>query len=356
MRVLVCSLASPGFVFPLVGLALRLRAAGHEVAFLTGSWATPLLIAQGLTVLPGGPCFQTRSWHAPEAVQAQASRLDDALARWPADLLLASALALGPLLVGEQRRLPTAVLGLLTPLWPTGEPVWDAQYSELMDACRGARRALGLVGAGPALPLLGALTLRRSWPGLEPGPSMVHDVGPLLWEPPADPLLARWLAGLDQPPIYLHQARSFGQAGFFEVAREALGDLPVAAAVSRMDGPPGAIPPAWFVRPHLSQGPVLAQASALVASGTTTTALGALSAGCPAVLLPAGSEQFGVSELLAQRGLAERLDPVGLTADRLRAAVLRAPERRAAAGQLAARMAQEPGEDPVALLEALARR
>ncbi len=353
MRVLLSPLGSPGFLFPAIGLAHQLRQAGHEVAFVTAAWARGLLGAEGFDLVQGSPGFRTERWHSPAAVADQVRCLDVAIGEERPDLVVCSALALGPLLAAERQGLPVAVLGLLGPLWATEDPVWSARYGELCAAALGAREALGMHAEGPEHPYLGDLTLRPAVPLEGSVPEGVRSCRPILWAPRAGPRLQVWLEQLEQPPIYLQQGRAFGGPGFWDLAREALADLPVAAAVSRMDRAPGAVPPGWLVQPHVSMGPVLSGASAMVASGTSTTALGALRAGCPAVLLPSGGEQHQLAELLHELGVAEVLQVEGLTADGLRAAVLAASERRDAAQRAAAQLNSLEHHEPVLLLEAL---
>ncbi len=349
MRLLACSLASPGFLFPIIGLSRRLADRGHSVQVVTGRWAASLLACEGLPLAGGGPAFRTVSWHDEATVLRQYRTIRSALERQPADVILTSALALGPLLAGEALGIPVAVLGLLSPLWPTGEEEDDERHAELLSAWSRCRSRCGLSGPAPSHPLLGQRLLHRGLPGGS-HPEPVRRVGAMLWEPAPDPEVLRWLDGLTPTPIYLHPGRTFGGPGFWAVARQALSDRPVAASVARLDQPRGATPSGWLVRPHVPMGPVLEAGAVVVASGTTTAGLGALHHGCPAVLIPGGSEQPAVARILAGEGIAEVLSPAGLTAARLRGAVERAEARRAEA----ARRRRDPAEDAVSLVEAMA--
>ena len=351
MRLLACSLSSPGFLFPIIGLARQLAARGHAVPVVTGRWAKPLLAREGLPLVGGGPAFRTVSWHDAAAVQQQYRLLRSVLEQHPADVILTSALALGPLLAGEALGIPVVVLGLLSPLWPTGTAEDDARHEELLAAWRRCRARCGLTGPEPSAPLLGQRYLHRGASG-EGLPAAARLIGAALWEPDPDPEVLRWLSGLAQPPIFLHPGRTFGSPGFWDIAREALSDRPVAAAVCRLDQPRGTPPPGWLVRPHVPMGPILAAGAVLVASGTTTTALGALHYGCPAVLIPGGSEQPAIARILAGEGLAEILSPAGLTPACLRDAVEHAEARRGAA-VAAAQHHRSVGEDAISLLEAM---
>jgi UDP:flavonoid glycosyltransferase YjiC (YdhE family) len=341
-------------LFPVVGLARRLRASGHGVGFVTGSWARPMIEAQGLTWLAGGPEFRTRRWHDPGSALRQSHAVCAAAAAWQPDVLLTSALALGPLLAAEHLARPVAVAGLLAPLWETGRQDWDPQVGELEQAYRRARTAAGLRGAGPPAPLLGDAWLRPGPRGrLPPGPDRrVHDVGALLWSPPPPAALLDWLP--EAGAIYLQPAPRFGGPGFWRCAVQALAAQPAAAATARMDGPPGALPAAWHVAPHVSIEAVLPRAACIVASGTSTVAQAALRHGVPAVLLPGGSEHHEAARLLRSEAAAAVLDVATLTPGRLADAVQAATGRRSEAQAAARRWNAGEAVDPLSVITGLA--
>jgi UDP:flavonoid glycosyltransferase YjiC (YdhE family) len=73
-----------------------------------------------------------------------------------------------------------------------------------------------------------------------------------------------------------------------------------------------------FVRPYVPQSQILRRASAAVLSGNATAALGALTAGVPTLLIPAGGEQPDVAEACVNAGSARLLTPESMTVERLR--------------------------------------
>jgi UDP:flavonoid glycosyltransferase YjiC (YdhE family) len=121
-----------------------------------------------------------------------------------------------------------------------------------------------------------------------------------------------------QPIIYLHHGRTFDSPSFWDQAALALSERPVrvAASIGRMDRP-AALPddsPNFFVRPHLSQGAVLAKARMVIAGGNTTAVLGALTHGLPSLLIPGGGEQHDVADQVVQAGAGLALPNRELTA------------------------------------------
>lgn len=303
MRILFCPLASPGFSFPAVPIALELSARGHTVAFATEAWLAPLLRAQGLACMAEGKGepsgFEASLWHDPRAVARQARALEHALVELRPDVLVTSALALGPLLVGEKAGLPVVVIGLLTELPPAG----DAERAEFQVAFDACRAGLDLAPAALAR-MRGDLYLRRGVPELVDDR---HLIGGCTWEPPAPKAVGDWLASArrdGRPIVYVHQARTFGAPGFWPMLAEALPpEVRVAASTSRMDARLRGAPAGSLLGPVVPQAAVLSNAAAVVFSGTTTVALGALEHGIPMVAVPAGGEQFAVAALVEAAGV-----------------------------------------------------
>ena len=390
MRFLFCSLESPGHLYPAIGIAERLRGRGHQVAFLTAVESAPLLSARGLQRLPpprapAGPAFRVGQWWQLEPIAAQVRHIESALRRFPADALVGQALTLGPLIVAEKRRLPVGVIGLGTYLFPSGQEPGPARerrglgafkawrHREMIGFLNPARELFGLPaweGDCAETPLLGDLFLVRSVPELEPEvdwlPARVHLVGSCLWEPEGtDPDLDRWLdeaAGCGVPLVYVQHGRFFYVPGFWPALVGALDGLGwrVAASMGRWEGHPGSPPEGFFVvRPHLPQGRVLRRAQAVVASGNSTAVLGALAAGVPSLLIPAGGEQPDLAALGKQAGVARTLSPEEATPGRIReelTILLEDPRYRQRAARYREAFARVDGSARAAdLLEILAR-
>jgi UDP:flavonoid glycosyltransferase YjiC (YdhE family) len=356
MRFLFCSLDSPGFLYPSIGIARSLRSRGHEIAFATNLQHAGLLAGQGFERLPRGPVdgssFQVAQWGLPVPIAIQVKHVEHALELFPADALFGQSLTLGPLIVAAQRGLPVGLLGFCTYLWPTTEegaehwgeietslhsPVeeWRAwRYVgvvEALDKARALFRLPPLESRCRETPLLADLFLLRSVPDLEPAwenlPERVHLVGSCLWEPEdSDPDLETWLAEsarAGSPLIYAQPGRSFHLPSFWRELIDGLGGggYRVAASTGRLDGEIGAVPESFFVRPHIPQGRILRSARVAVASANSTAVLGALAAGVPSLLIPGGGEQPDVAALCESAGVARTLPPAEATPERIHAEI-----------------------------------
>jgi UDP:flavonoid glycosyltransferase YjiC (YdhE family) len=261
----------------------------------------------------------------------QMKHISYALRRFQPDVLVGQQLTMGPLLVGELRRIPVALLGLFVYLWLGSDPIpgqvlsnrqglqaW--RHQDMLKYYNEARKRLGIAprSANAAeTPLLGDLFMLRSIPAFEKGlddlPKKVHLVGDCLWEEQHnDPELDAWLnaaVGEGCPIIYVQHGRTFDKPGFWANLVEGLAgtNMRVAVSSSRMDCSIGNVPSNFFVRPFLPQGRVLRVASALVTTANTTAVLGALTAGVPGLLVPAGGEEPDVAEQCENAGVARVL-------------------------------------------------
>lgn len=352
MRLLFCSFASPGFLFPLVGLALELRRRGHEPAFASGLGAAPVLSAAGLARLPrgekDGDSFNVAQWFHAVANAVDVKHIEHAIGRHRPDALVTHHLCLSALAAAERAGLPVAVLGPLTYLWEVPRPelsemsqatldrrVWRLDegirtLNELRKLCRLPEAERTAEDHG----LLGDLFMLRTTPELERDleslPRRVHAAGPCAWEPePALGEAEAWaaleasLAERGDPVVYVHNGRSFGGPTFWPQLVRGLGDAPVRVmgSVGRMDQEVGALPPNFLVRAHVPQELVLRRARAVVAGGHSTVAIGALMHGVPSVLIPYGVDTPDNAERLARAGCARSLDIEGLTPGGVRDAV-----------------------------------
>src|SRR5215213_6256471 len=335
---LFCSLDSPGFLYPAIGLAQELRARGNKVAFATDIKCAQLLGDVGLRRISRGPkdgsSFQLGHWFKPLSVAIQVKHIEYALNLFRADVLLGQSLTLGPLIVAERREIPVGLLGFSTYLWPIHDIprsqeqpssaqellAWrHADMLKWLNQARQLHRLPSYQAGYRETPLLGDLYMVRNVPELLTNfcdfPERVHLVGSCLWEPEfQDPSFESWIYKATKPEatlIYVQQGRQFHLPGFWPKLVEALKDRDyfVAASSDRMDKDIGALPKNFYVRPHLPQGRILQRTHAVVASANTTVTLGALSAGVPSLLIPGAGEQPDVARLAEQAGVARVLQP-----------------------------------------------
>ena len=384
MRVLLCPIGSRGFVNPMLGIALRLRERRHQVAFATSADYEGVIAEAGFERVPrgnaDGASFQLAIWAHPVSVSIQVRHVQYAVERFDPDVLLCSALALGPLIAGELAGLPVAVLGLAPYLWPVLVPGGatlsadhDAEWRhrETLALYNAARATVGLSALPASLddsPLLGAVYLLQSVPELEPLAEHLQErvrfVGSCLYESSiADSEVAEWLATVKgRPLLYAHHGSVFrtGQTFWsgFVAARDELG-ISVAAAMERnRSAPPRSRDAGLLVRGYVPQRAVLERANGVVCSANTTAMLGALTHGLPALVFPTGGEQHALAARCLGVGAVISLSPSSSTADiavALRRLLDDAGQERDAARRLKAAFAAYDGPGlVVAALEELA--
>ena len=355
MRFLVCSFSSPGFLFPLVGLALELCRRGHHVGFASGPQATDVLAAAELTRTPrserDGPSFNVSTWHVPISIAIDVKHIEYAMTVTAPEAIVTHHLCLSALIARARHGVPVAVLGPMSYLYPPATPVADTsaesarrlqwrldEGSRVLNEARGLFRLPPQAAVADDHGMLGDVFMLRTDPCLETNlaalPPKVHAVGPCTWEPPVDdgeqPSLARAWAALrakfldpDAPVVYVHNGRAFDGPSFWPQLTEALGSAPVqvVASVGRMDTDVGVLPPNFLVGSHIPQGLVLPHASAVIASGHSSVVLGAATRGVPCVLIPHGVETPENADRLVAAGCALVVDIYTLTARGLREAL-----------------------------------
>lgn len=384
MRFLFCSFSTPGYLFPLMGLAQELEMRGHQVAFASGQPSIPFLRTAGMERIPrsepDGDSFHVGVWFNRTVAAIDTRHVELGIARFHPDALVTHPLCQGAMIAGERSGLPIAVLGFFGYLFPTpgdrgkrgAEENRRWRLRECMRSMNAARELFRL----PALdsedpePLLGDLWMLRSVPRLVPElgslPPRVRCVGACQWEPPSNdggwPAIRAELADPEVPLVYAQPGRTFDGPGFWGQLVEALGDgaLQVAASTGRLDGGDArSVPRNFLARPHVPQGVVVPRARVVLSSGSTSPVVAALAAGVPAVVIPSGAETPENAARLAAAGCALRLRADGLTPGDLRAAVERvmaSVEMAAAARRLKRDFDRLDGFDTAAgLVERLAR-
>jgi len=368
MRFLLASLSGQGFISSTLGLGLGLTRKGHEVKVVTDVSCEKQLSRHGLERIPrglqDGPSFQTHIWGQPASIAIQVKHLEFAINSFQPDVLVAQQLTLGSLIAAERMRIPVALLGFCTYLWPRlkdpeargDNSLKEWRYTNDIIALSRLRLAFGLPESSFAIrvsALLGDLFMVRSIPELEGDisnlPEQVHLVGPCIWEDDDDdPELDDWLFECRQrstPLIYVQQGRFFDRPHFWPKVLEGFGntDIRVIACTGSMDCPVGEVPSNFFVRKQLPQKKVMRYTTAMIASANTTAVLGSLIAGVPSLLIPAGGEQPDVAERCFHARVARVLDPAEVTPERLRSELLQLVEDsevRLKAGELAVRFSQ----------------
>lgn len=348
MRFLFSPIASPGYFFPAIGVALNLRRRQHEVAFVSGKRFHHILEREKLERIPFGSrdaaSFEITSWGSPLSVINQVRHIEDGLTYFKPDVIVGTELGLGSILSAELHSKPIAVIGLMSYLFPVSSTekspssslshrekraVW--RYKEMLMHYNKCRKIFNLPSLNPRCeeaPFLGDLFFLRSipklWDSLEFPPNRVHFVGDCLWEPDAiDNRLKDWLKdsiALNHSIIYVQVGTSFSAPNFWPYLIKALKDQPVriAASLGRMKGSSIRssellIPSNFIVDYHIPQGAVLPYAQAVISGGNTTSVLGALRHGLPILIIPHGGEQKDNAEYCHRAGVSLTLSPHNMT-------------------------------------------
>lgn len=410
---LMTTWAGAGNTPPMASVARALLARGHDVRVLADELLRGEFEATGASFTPwrrvehrtahGRDGDLSRDWEPTDPV-GQVERLRDHITAGPApqhaadvtdeirrarpDAVLCEQLLLGPLVAAEAAGVPAILLnptvdvipapgrppfgfGLLPATTPEEEErdrqlttaamaMWDAA----LPAVNRARREHGLeplehtMDQGRSTARVLVMTSAAfDFPGEVP--PHVRYVGPRLDD-------ARWAAGREwrvageDPLVLVALSSDFqDQVGVLQRIATALGTLPVRALVTTGQGvdPEDVDAPANVevvaAAPHSE---VLREAAVCVTHCGHGTTLKALAAGVPLVCVPMGRDQFDVAARVRHAGAGVQVEAAAPPAELAAAIgeVLRDGRYRAAAGRLAAAIAEETATDlAVAEIEAV---
>ncbi|MFD2468491.1 glycosyltransferase [Amycolatopsis silviterrae] len=373
MRLMFSSGAGYSHIAPMLPLARAARAAGDEVAFVTGPEAMGYLENTGLQAVSvgqsSGPSAAAAMWQRAREEMAgmtaderlshlvaeymvgfgAAARLDDMVEfvrDWRPDLVVAN-------LAERAAVMAACLVGVPYAMHAIGPPKSAATMARAWEVADGLVRERGLDGLPP----------RDDVPYLDFWPEGLSPAG-VAWEYPT-----RWPlqpAGVVPEPgprpkvldglpydrtVYVTLGTTHNASpGVLEAMVAALRDEPVNVVatigrdgdVSRFGEQPGHVRIEQFV----PQTQLLPAVDAVVCHGGSATVLGALAHGVPLVVSPLASDHF---EVAAQVQAAEAGVVVG-SADGIRdavQAVLADRRYRESALSLAARIAEQPAPDAV---------
>ncbi|WP_405003115.1 glycosyltransferase [Kitasatospora purpeofusca] len=355
MNILLCPLSDGGYLYPALAVGRELRLRGHRVSVLGRATAAPFAAEAGLPFAAaeefgGERAFSVARWGVMGLAQYRATVRAARQAR--ADLLVTSVLCNGALLAAETLDVPVVVIGLSIHLWTyrsggEGEPqygrtrenrtletlaLYEATREEAGLSARPSRWPRATVATAASTgtatadgpdesPLLGDALLLRGDPELEyPGaglPPRVHQVGPLPWEPAADPgelaSVDAALARSGKPVVYVHLGRFFGGGTPWPRLNATFTGGRYQAVVEQgRTAEPCPAPDADILlvrKPWL--GPLVDRAGLVLTAGTSAPVLGALLRGRPLGVTPNGSEQPVLAGALLRSGAAVHLPRTG---------------------------------------------
>ncbi len=401
--VLIYTSPARGHLYPMMDVALALRAAGHRVVVQTLADEGDRVAAEGLEHRPiaaaiealplrdfahGKPLAQVRAafdaWlaRAPHEV----ADLRAATADLSPDLLVVDANTWGAAAFAEAQRRPwAAFLPYALPVASRDTPAFGpgfapprhaldrlrdrAVWGALDGAVRRPLRGLDALRADLGVPPIGtyeglflradALLYRTAVPFEYPRsswPASVHAIGPGLWAPPGE--APAWLADLPHPRVLVSVSTEFQDDGaIVEAALAGLADGPGSVIVTT-----SALDPARFAAPHervritrtLPHGAVIPEVDVVVTHGGMGTTQRALAAGVPVCVVPWGRDQSESARRAEVCGAGTMLPRARLTPARLRAAVHGALGRKPGAERIARAFREAGGaERGAAVLEGL---
>lgn len=361
VRILLTGLPIRSHLLPvLVPVARAAQAAGHEVAIATGGAAADEIEGQGVpvVVLPGVPSPEEagrrspaaleklRRWRPEETGLLALPLFDDAMtaaavsnivdAGWRPDLIVRETNEYGGLLAAEVLGVPSTVVDIA--------PLIGRLVPDLATRLDVLRAALGLSPGGTTGATAGLLP--EAWYPRElrtPGHRYYRVPGPAPAPAPDGP---RVLAAFGSNLRSLLAADS----RLLPITVEALGALDVPAvvalgsdeAVTSWTGPrPSTVELAGFV----PQRALLGTCDVFVTHAGFSGVREALAAGVPMVAVPLFADQPANAARLDELGVGLRVDPAGLTAATLAAAVSRVltePSFRSAAREFQRRIEALP--------------
>ena len=385
-RILAYTSPARGHLFPLTPILLELRDRGHDVAVRTLASEVPMVRGLGIDAQPIAPAIEGivhEDWRARTPQQGlarsvrcfadraphDAADMRVAIDETTPDLVLVDINSWGAIAAAEQWGGPWAVfcpypLVLNSvdapPFGPglrparglpgrardrlIGPVVRGTMERTMLPPLNALRTQMGLGRVADIdtfharMPLLLSMTAepfeypRSDWP------SNVVMVGPIPWEPPAQP--PDWLAGIDEPVVLVTTSSEFQDDGrLVDVALEALADEPVhvvATVPSAQLPPPGTIPSNAHVQAFLAHSQVLPRAACAITHGGMGATQKALAHGVPVCAVPFGRDQLEVARRVEVAQAGTRLPARRLSPDRLRTAVREAMGKREGAARVAA--------------------
>jgi UDP:flavonoid glycosyltransferase YjiC (YdhE family) len=357
LRVFLGAFGDPGHAFPMLALGEALLARGHEVTLQTWRrWeAAATEAGMAFAAAPEYQVFPTRERPLKpyEAAVRAARETQPVVSAAAPDVAVSDILTPAPALAAELEGVPVATLvphvhphlapgfppysiGARMPRTAAGRALWRAsdrlvargleQGRREYNDCRarlglaplpwvhtGISRSLALVATLPQL------EYPREWP------PWLRIVGPLLWEPPAEPVAPPPGDGpvvLVAPSTAQDPAHRLLRAALEGLAREPV--RVIATWNGREPSPPLRAPANAVLVPWLSYSGTMPACDLVVTHGGHGTLMRALSCGCPVVVSPAGGDMAENAARVDWAGLGVRLPRRFATPRGVRLAVRRA--------------------------------
>jgi UDP:flavonoid glycosyltransferase YjiC (YdhE family) len=358
VRILFTTVGLPGHLFPLVPLAWACRARGHEVLVATTENFRPTVLRAGLpayswsrsggvadvAATDRGTNENQRLAHGRAFANIARRSLPGAgqlIRNWRPDLVVSERAELAGPFAAAEHRLPRVELH------------WGA--AELTEYRSAWEDELGGPGPGPADVLL------NPWPpSVRAAYAEAHDsIAHVPYN--GDASIPDWLADRRHPPrvcltfgTLLPHLESRDVGGFVVALLHRLSSLGVELVVAiddRVAATWPALPSQVRHAGRLPLAEVLRTCTATINHAGQGTALTALAAACPQVLLPQFDDQFDNAEAVVKCGAAIMLLPEETTIETVYRAcrsILDSAEHRGSAAQVAVEIAAQPSPADIA--------
>jgi UDP:flavonoid glycosyltransferase YjiC (YdhE family) len=327
MKIMFASLGGYGHLYPMMPLALACADAGHEVVIATGE---PFLGRLPLPTVPGNPETVGLDWSAQETsrrhphlhgwefgmamfadvtAEQTAPIMIEQCERIRPDLMIFEGMDTGAGVAASVLGIPAAAyaIGLMSSVYAILHPATVRYQRDMwLQRDRTPPDGNGLLAAAlidPAPP-----RLRR--PAVSGTPSIpIRSVG---YNDSSAGVPAWLTAERRRPRVYLTLGTvSYGAV---EVLDRAIADIaPLDVDILVTIGPEGdpaalgEVPDNVHIERFVAQSAVLPLVDLIVHHGGTGTALGALEAGLPQLVLPQGADQFLNAEILIAEGVGRAL-------------------------------------------------
>jgi UDP:flavonoid glycosyltransferase YjiC (YdhE family) len=387
VRVLVSCCTGYGHLHPMLALAKAIEDRGHEVAVAVGPSLARRAEAAGFRALPAGisldegesrlgGLFPDRrherllaehifGWYVPHLfgdvlAPAMLGDLDGVVADWKPHLIVHDTFEFAGPIAAAAAGIPSACLSL-------GLRISDKTLDDAAQAVAALWRARGLA-PDPSAGVYRHLCLEIAPAGLQPdltgrGRAVRHQLRPLALPPLPGEKLPAWIeADRHRPLVYLTLGTNTNRdLSMFRAAVDGLVgvDLDLFLTIGFENDAEllGPLPDRTHVEAYVPQSLLLPRCTAMICHGGSGTTLNGLAEGLPLLLLPQGSDQFEMADLVSATGAGLTLTPAEVNPASVREAVLALlgdRRFRSRAQGLKAEIAAMPGSDAaVGLIEGL---
>lgn len=382
--ILIYTSPARGHLYPMMDIAIALRAEGHRVVIQTLSSEQNWVVDEGLEFRPISDEIETLALEDYQATNPL-SQIKSAFDRWleraphevddlrdscadiAPDLLIVDVNTWGASAFAEAERRPWAMFmpycmpmpspdtpafgpGFAPPQGWMGRLRDNMFWTVLSFAISGIVKQWDTFRIGLGVPPLKGienlflrpdlLLYRTAEPFEYPRsvwPANIQAIGPGLWAPPSDP--PDWLDELPHPRFLVSVSTEFQEDGaIVETALHSLQDEPGSIIVTT-----AALDPERFVVPHdrvritrfLPHASVIPKVDLVITHGGMGTTQRSLAAGVPVCVIPWGRDQNETARRAEICGAGTMVPKNKLSTERLRSAALEALTRKAEAAKIA---------------------